>query len=135
MRLFRLIRCGSLPGSDCPHRFVRDHNIRHLLGGHAVQSACHLPIEHFVRFARFAFFEEFTDDDPAAARFFAGGQGDRVMFDLPGYSIERLRRAGLGGAEWIRHCTYADPARFFSYRRATHLKEPDYGRLIAAIRL
>ena len=30
-------------------------------------------------------------------------------------------------------CTYAEPERFYSYRRATHRGEPDYGRLISAI--
>lgn len=78
------------------------------------------------------FFETFTDDDPAAARFFAGGPGDRMLFDLPGYGLARLRAAGVD-AEWTGHCTYRDPGRFFSYRRATHAGEADYGRLIAAI--
>lgn len=82
---------------------------------------------------------EFMDavlaQDPAAARFFAGGSGDRMQFDLPGYGLWRLRRAGVGEAEWTRHCTFSDPGRFFSYRRSVHAREADYGRLIAAIRL
>jgi copper oxidase (laccase) domain-containing protein len=32
-------------------------------------------------------------------------------------------------------CTYAEPDRFFSYRRTTHRKEGDYGRLLSAITL
>ena len=32
-------------------------------------------------------------------------------------------------------CTYADPGRFFSYRRTTHHGEADYGRHINAIAL
>lgn len=79
--------------------------------------------------------EDFLADDPQSARFFANGEGDRYLFDLPGYGLSRLRRAGVGHAEWTRHCTYADPERFFSYRRATHAGEADYGRLISAIRL
>lgn len=79
--------------------------------------------------------ETFLADDPQSARFFANGQGDRYQFDLPGYGLWRLRRAGVGHAEWTRHCTYADPARFYSYRRSTHAGEADYGRLISAIRL
>ena len=71
--------------------------------------------------------------DAAAARYFAKGHGDRLHFDLPGYGLQRLRQAGVGQAEWTRHCTYADPGRFFSYRRSVHIKEADYGRLIAAI--
>jgi len=81
------------------------------------------------------FMEDFLLDDPDSDRFFAGGEGDRVQFDLPGYGLARLRAAGVGDAEWTGHCTYSDPARFFSYRRATHAGEADYGRLIAAIRL
>ena len=57
------------------------------------------------------------------------------MFDLPGFGVHRLREAGVGVAEWTRHCTYSDPERFYSYRRTTHLGEADYGRLISAIRL
>ena len=79
--------------------------------------------------------EDFMADDPESARFFANGADDRYLFDLPGYGLWRLRRAGVGHAEWTRHCTYADPARFYSYRRATHAGEVDYGRLISAIRL
>jgi len=79
-------------------------------------------------------FDDITADAPETQRFFAAGAGDRMQFDLPGYGLWRLRRAGVGQAEWVRHCTYADPLRFFSYRRSTHRQEADYGRLIAAIR-
>jgi len=80
------------------------------------------------------FFEDFIAEDDANAAHFAQGTGDRLQFDLPGYGLRKLREAGVT-AEWTRHCTYSDPDRFFSYRRATHHKEADYGRLIAAIRL
>jgi YfiH family protein len=76
---------------------------------------------------------EFEALDPEAARFFANGQGDRYQFDLPGLGLHLLRAAGIGHAEWTRHCTYADPALFYSYRRSTHRGEADYGRLISAI--
>ncbi len=81
------------------------------------------------------FHADFLTVDPDNHRFFADGTGDRKQFDLPAYGLHRLARAGVGHAEWSRHCTYADPDRFFSYRRATHAQEADYGRLIAAIRL
>lgn len=81
------------------------------------------------------FFDTFMAEDETYARFFAGGSEDRMHFDLPAFGLYRLRRAGIGAAEWTRHCTYADPERFYSYRRSTHTKEADYGRLIAAIRL
>ncbi len=79
------------------------------------------------------FVERFADHDPGSLRFFAGGQGDRAQFDLPGFGLYRLRSAGIGHAEWTRHCTYSDPDRFFSYRRTVHAREADYGRLISAI--
>jgi hypothetical protein len=81
------------------------------------------------------FVESFLDADPGSARFFARGRQDRALFDLPGYGLHRLRAAGVGEAEWTGHCTYRDPERFYSYRRATHAGEPDYGRLISVIRL
>ncbi|AXQ92532.1 peptidoglycan editing factor PgeF [Cereibacter azotoformans] len=81
------------------------------------------------------FVEEFMDEDPDSARFFAQGTADRALFDLPAFGLARLRAAGVGHAEWTRHCTYHDAERFFSYRRTTHAGEADYGRLISAIRL
>lgn len=81
------------------------------------------------------FVERFLDEARENARFFASGAGDRALFDLPGYGLMRLRAAGVRHAEWTRHCTYSDPARFYSYRRSVHTKEADYGRLISVIRL
>lgn len=81
------------------------------------------------------FLDAFRDEDPAYTRFFANGPGDRLLFDLPGFGLHRLRAAGVGQAEWVRHCTYRDSERFYSYRRTTHAGEADYGRLISAIRL
>lgn len=82
------------------------------------------------------FLEAFLIEGQEHMRFFANAHVDgKYHFDLPGYVLWRLREAGLGSASWIRSCTYAEPDRFFSYRRSTHLGEPDYGRLISAIAL
>ncbi len=81
------------------------------------------------------FLETFVDADPEHARFFINGTGGRYLFDLPGFGLFRLRRAGVGHAEWTGHCTYHDPDRFYSYRRSQHRGEADYGRLVSAIRL
>ncbi len=81
------------------------------------------------------FRETFLDIDPSYGRFFVQGQDDRFHFDLPAFGLFRLQDFGIGTATWTRHCTYADPARFYSYRRSVHHKEADYGRLIASIRL
>ena len=81
------------------------------------------------------FLDEFMADDSGNSRFFANGRDDRMQFDLPAFGLHRLRQAGVGSAEWTRHCTYSDADRFYSYRRSTHDKHADYGRLISAIRL
>lgn len=81
------------------------------------------------------FIEQFMDVDPDNHRYFVNGSGDRYQFDLPAFGVQRLRDAGVGLAHWTRHCTYSDEARFYSYRRTVHRKEPDYGRLISAIAL
>ena len=56
------------------------------------------------------------------------------LFDLPGFIVSRLAAAGVT-AHSLALCTYADEERFFSYRRATHRGEADYGRLLSAIAL
>ena len=81
------------------------------------------------------FLDAFMADDIDNQRFFANGQNDRYLFDLPAFGLHRLRSIGVGHAEWTRHCTYSDPERFYSYRRTTHSGEADYGRLISVIRL
>jgi polyphenol oxidase len=80
--------------------------------------------------ARFA--EQSTDN----ARYFRpSNRAGHSFFDLPGYIVARLGHAGIGGAHDVGLCTYSDAARFFSYRRATHRGEPDYGRNLSAIAL
>lgn len=82
------------------------------------------------------FVENLTALDPANARFLAASARPyHALFDLPGYIAARLAGLGVGTIEDLGLDTYADEARFFSYRRATHRGEPDYGRLVAAITL
>lgn len=80
------------------------------------------------------FLDTFLAEDPQYARFFVNGSDDRFHFDLPGFGLFKLRNEGIA-AEWTRHCTYSDADRFYSYRRSTHAREADYGRLISVIRL
>jgi hypothetical protein len=80
--------------------------------------------------------DRFLAADRDNKQFFTpAGRAGHAQFDLPGYIAARLKRAGLSEVEDLGHCTYADPARFFSYRRATHRAEPDYGRHVNAIAL
>src|SRR5205085_3505693 len=82
------------------------------------------------------FVARFLEADARNARFFAGQKADgHAMFDLPGYIRHRLERARVGEIEDLGRCTYAEGQDLFSYRRATHRAEPDYGRHISAIAL
>jgi len=81
------------------------------------------------------FVDQFVAADPAYSRFFVPGKAGHAQFDLPGFIGHRLFAAGITAIDDLGLDTYADEARFFSYRRTTHRKEPDYGRHIAAIAL
>jgi YfiH family protein len=82
------------------------------------------------------FVARFADADPDNTRFFRPSpQAGHAFFDLPAYIVARLQRAGLAAIHDVGLCSYADEARFFSYRRATHRSEPDYGRQLSAIAL
>ena len=79
------------------------------------------------------FVARFVETDAANARYFAPSANPRhAMFDLNLYTVDRLKKAGVT-AEGIGRCTYAEEDLFFSYRRTTHRKEPDYGRQVSAI--
>ncbi|TXN23117.1 peptidoglycan editing factor PgeF [Methylobacterium sp. WL9] len=82
------------------------------------------------------FLARFRSEAPGSERFFAEGErAGHARFDLPGFILSRLHEAGIGEAAVLGLCTYADELRFYSYRRATHRGEADYGRLISAIAL
>lgn len=78
----------------------------------------------------------FLDQDPANDDFFeAAPRAGHFLFDLKGYVVRRLVRAGVGQVDSLAADTCADDARFFSYRRACLNGEPAYGRLLSAISL
>ncbi len=80
------------------------------------------------------FVERFRVSDQGYGRFFRPSMREgHAMFDLPAFIEARFTAAGVGRFINLGLCTYADPARFFSYRMTTHRGEPDYGRLISAI--
>jgi polyphenol oxidase len=77
----------------------------------------------------------FLQQDEVNSRFFSPGRSGRHQFDLAGYVAARLANAGVGTVQVMRVDTYAEPELCFSYRRATHRGEPDYGRQLSAIAL
>jgi len=79
------------------------------------------------------FFDRFNADEPANERFFTDGPKGKPHFDLEAYVVARLAAAGIGPVETLALDTYADADRFYSYRRATHRGEANYGRQISLI--
>ena len=79
------------------------------------------------------FVARFVAADHDNERWFAPSpRAGHAMFDLNGYTVERLAAASVDASQ-LGLCTYAEEDRFFSYRRTTHRNEPDYGRQISAI--
>jgi YfiH family protein len=106
---------------------AKPENIRAALGPCIAQASYEVGPE---------FFATFLKEDPGSQKFFVASLNPgRQMFDLHSYIGARVRRAGVLQFEDSGLDTYADAERFFSYRRATHRKAPDYGRLVAAIAL
>lgn len=79
------------------------------------------------------FAARFEAHNPANERFFSAGREGHRQFDLEGYVVSRLASAGIARVEALGLDTYADDERFFSFRRATHRGEADYGRQISLI--
>ena len=82
-----------------------------------------------------SFQANFVAQDAANDRFFAAGPSGKPHFDLEAYVVHRLADAGVGQVEALHLDTYADPDRFYSFRRATHRGEADYGRQASLIAL
>lgn len=62
--------------------------------------------------------DAFVNADPGAAAAFQAGAGDRWHADLYELARRRLRAHGVQSIEGGGFCTYSDPERFFSHRRA-----------------
>jgi len=85
---------------------------------------------------RTAFKEPFLTANPASENYFAGTQNNgHWLFDLKGFIRDSLTRTGINNINMLENDTYLEESDFFSYRRATHNGEPNYGRQISAIML
>jgi YfiH family protein len=82
-----------------------------------------------------AFRGRFVDESSDNGRFFVEGPAGKPHFDLEAYVVHRLLAAGVGEVEALNLDTYGDEDRFYSFRRATHRGEADYGRQVSLIGL
>ena len=64
-----------------------------------------------------------------------GARLGHFHFALEAYVVGRLTLAGVRDVAALHADTYADAKAFFSFRRATHRRESDYGRDLSAIAL
>ncbi|MEZ5816593.1 MAG: peptidoglycan editing factor PgeF [Hyphomicrobiaceae bacterium] len=104
---------------------ARRHRIRAALGPCIGPTAYEVGPEFEARFLA---------EEPTNARFFRRAMAEaRPYFDLPAFVLSRLSAAGVDTVESCTRCTYAEENGLFSYRRATHRGEPDYGRQVSAI--
>ncbi len=80
-------------------------------------------------------FDAVCADSAFDARYLFEARGDRYLFDLPGFVRAQCLGAGVRLLDNLGADTYGEPARFFSYRRACHRGEDDYGRQLSVIGL
>jgi copper oxidase (laccase) domain-containing protein len=82
------------------------------------------------------FCDTFLKADAGNATFFVpNGREGFHRFDLESYVATRLKSAGVTNIARLSADTYAREQDFYSFRRATHRGEPDYGRELSAIAL
>lgn len=74
-------------------------------------------------------------DSNHASFFVPSNRADHWRFDLEGFVTHRLTLARVENVARLSACTYAREADFYSFRRATHRGEKDYGRQLSAIML
>ncbi|MCZ2328713.1 peptidoglycan editing factor PgeF [Bartonella sp. F02] len=89
---------------------------------------CHYEITH-------EFYDQFIDRQSRFKKFFIKtNKINHFNFNLWAFIMDQLKQAGVI-ASCLELCTYKHEQHFFSYRRAIHSNEPDYGRQISALML
>lgn len=116
---------------------VLESTLQHMENLGAIRGTIHAAIGPCIGAASYEVGMEFklpfVDEDNAADVFFQKGKGEKFLFDLPSYIAFRLKRAGILHIVTAGHDTYSMKSEYFSFRRATHGGEKDYGRQISAI--
>jgi polyphenol oxidase len=79
------------------------------------------------------FAEQYLSQSREWNKFFKPASSTHLLFDNKNFVCEKLRSSGVQNITVMPYDTYADAANYFSFRRATHAGEADYGRQISAI--
>lgn len=85
--------------------------------------------------------EEFMNFSPlfeaknAADFFMPSSRPEHFLFDLRSCLVSTLRACSVRIIDHLPLCTYTEEELFFSYRRATHRGEADYGRQLSMLML
>jgi polyphenol oxidase len=81
------------------------------------------------------FYNRFLDHSSHNKAFFEQKTPSHWVFNLPSYIANRLEKSHIKEVSHSPLCTYVHEDRFFSFRRATHRHEQDYGRQLSVIAL
>ena len=75
----------------------------------------------------------FLKENESYGEFFTKNNKEKYQFNLSELVVSLLEREKIESLDHINQDTYQNAAEFYSFRRATHKKESDYGRQISAI--
>ena len=78
------------------------------------------------------FVKEFVGCDQKNKKFFEQKNG-KTTFGLAAFVRHKLEKQNVGEVRVVNRCTYTEQDKFFSYRRATHNNQTDYGRQMSVI--
>ena len=79
------------------------------------------------------FFKKFIEQNKMNEMFFDKIGNENYFFDLRGYINNELLNLNINKIENIEKDTFSEVEFFYSYRRSSLNKEPDYGRCISVI--
>ena len=80
------------------------------------------------------FYKRFVSKSKKNSVYFVKKNNNKKLFNLRKYVNDKLIKLNVK-VDHVKHDTFREKNRFFSYRRSQKLKEKDYGRCISVISL
>lgn len=81
------------------------------------------------------FYNKFITHNHRNSKYFIPSNQNHFLFDLRQYAIDKLQQLNITNIDNIATDTYSNQELCFSYRRSTHLNQPDMGRHLSFILL